>query len=151
MDSIDSLLEWPIALKRYTFIIDDCKDTVSEHGNDEDKEQVDTLEKEAKKAIGNKDLLRLKKITEEIGHIRWAVLFRITDFWINAFQEIKENPDRFKNRKRAEELIEEGNIALQRQDVDSLKSIMWELWSLLPSWEQEEISDKISDAGIRKR
>ena len=151
LDSIDSLLEWPIALKRYTEIIDDCKDIVKKHGNDEDKDQVDTLEKEAKKAISNKDLLRLKKITEEIGGIRWAVLFRITDFWINAFQEIKENPDRFKNRKRAEELIEEGNIALQRQDVDSLKSIMWELWSLLPSWEQEEISDKISDAGIRKR
>jgi molecular chaperone DnaK len=150
LDSIDSLLEWPIALKRYTFIIDDCKDTVSEHGNDEDKEQVDTLEKEAKKAIGNKDLLRLKKITEEIGGIRWAVLFRITDFWINAFQEIKENPGRFANKqKRAEELIEEGSIALQRQDFDSLKSIMWELWNLLPS--EEEKSKVISDAGIRKR
>ena len=150
LDSIDSLLEWPVALKRYTFIIDDCKDTVSEHGNDEDKEQVDTLEKEAKKAISNKDLLRLKKITEEIGHIRWAVLFRITDFWINAFQEIKENPSRFANKqKRAEELIEEGSIALQRQDFDSLKSIMWELWNLLPS--EEEKSKVISDAGIRKR
>ena len=150
LDSIDSLLEWPIALKRYTFIIDECKDTVSEYGNDEDKDQLETLEKEAKKAIGNKDLLRLNKITEEIGTTRWAVLFRINDFWINAFQEIKENPGRFKNRERAEELIKEGNITLQRQDVDSLKSIMWELWSLLPSWEQEEISDKISDAGIRK-
>ena len=151
LDSIDSLLEWPIALKRYTEIINDCKDIVSKHGNDEDKDQVNTLEKEAKKAISNKDLLRLKKITEEIGSIRWAVLFRKDDFWIAAFQEIKKNSSRFKNRKRAEELIEEGNIALQRQDVDSLKSIMWELWSLLPSWEQEKISDKISDAGIRKR
>jgi len=150
LDSIDSLLEWPVALKRYTFIIDDCKDIVSEYGNDEDKGQVDTLEKEAKKAISNKDLLRLKKITEEIGGIRWAVLFRKIDFWINAFREIKENPGRFVNKqKRAEELIEEGSIALQRQDFDSLKSIMWELWNLLPS--EEEKSKVISDAGIRKR
>jgi len=150
LDSIDSLLEWPIALKRYTFIIDDCKDIVSEYGNDEDKGQVDTLEKEAKKAISNKDLLRLKKITEEIGGIRWSVLFRKIDFWINAFREIKENPGRFANKqKRAEELIEEGSIALQRQDFDSLKSIMWELWNLLPS--EEEKSKVISDAGIRKR
>jgi len=151
LDSVEYLSHWPIALKQYTEIIDDCKDIVSKYGNDEDKDQVDTLEKEAKKAISNKDLKRLEKITEEIGGIRWAVLFRKDDFWIAAFQEIKENPSRFKNRKRAEELIEEGNIALQRQDLDSLKSIMWELWSLLPSWEQEKISDKISDAGIRKR
>jgi len=150
LDSIDSLLEWPISLKRYTFIIDDCKDIVSKHGNDEDKEQVDTLEKEAKKAISNKDFLRLNKITEEIGSIRWAVLFRKDDFWINAFREIKENPGRFAHKqKRAEELIEEGSIALQRQDFDSLKSIMWELWNLLPS--EEEKSKVISDAGIRKR
>ena len=149
LDSIDSLLEWPIALKRYTEIIDDCKDIVSEHGNDEDKDQVDSLEKEVKKAISNKDLLRLNKITEEIGGIRWAVLFRNIDFWIAAFQEIKKNPGRFANKqKRAEELIEEGNIALQRQDFDSLKSIMWELWNLLPS--EEEKSKVISDAGIRK-
>jgi len=151
LDSIEYLLNWPIALKQYTEIIDDCKDIVSKYGNDEDKDQVDTLEKEAKKAISNKDLKRLEKITEEIGGIRWAVLFRKTDFWISAFQEIKNDPGRLKNQKRAEELIEEGSIALQRQDLDSLKSIMWELWSLLPSWKQEEINDEISDAGIRKR
>lgn len=151
LDSVEYLSYWPITLKKYIEIIDDCKDIVSKYGNDEDKNQLDTLEKEAKKAISNKDVKRLEKITKEIGGIRWAVLFRKDDFWIAAFQEIKENPSRFKNQKRAEELIEEGNIALQRQDLDSLKSIMWELWSLLPSWEQEEISDKISDAGIRKR
>jgi len=152
LDSIDSLLEWPVALKQYSEVSGDCKDIVSKYGNDEDKNQLETLEKEAKKAISNKDIKRLEKITEEILSIRWAVLFRIADFWIGAFQEIKENPGRFKNQKRAEELIEEGNIALQRQDLDSLKSIMWELWSLLPSWKQEKISDEIiSDAGIRKR
>jgi len=152
LDSIEYLSRWPITLKQYTEITDDCKDIVSKYGNDEDKNQVDTLEKEAKKAISNKDLKRLEKITKDILSIRWAVVFRIKDFWIGAFQEIKENPNRFTNKqKRAEELIEQGSIALQRQDLDSLKSIMWELWSLLPSWEQEKISDKISDAGIRKR
>lgn len=151
LDSVEYLSHWPITLKQYTEIIDDCKDIVSKYGNDEDKDQVDTLEKEAKKAISNKDVKRLEKITKEILSIRWAVLFRKDDFWIAAFQEIKNDPGRFTNQRRAEELIEEGSIALQRQDLDSLKSIMWELWSLLPSWEQEKISDKISDAGIRKR
>jgi len=151
LDSVEYLSHWPIVLKQYIEVIDDCNDIVSKYGNDEDKDQVDTLEKEAKMAISNKDVKRLEKITKEILSIRWAVLFRKVDFWIAAFQEIKNDSGRFKNQKRAEELIEEGNISLQRQDLDSLKSIMWELWSLLPSWEQEKISNKISDAGIRKR
>lgn len=150
LDSIEYLSHWPVALKQYNEVIDDCKDIVSKHGNNEDKEQLEALEEEAKKAINNKDLKRLKTITEEILGIRWAVLFRQDGFWVAAFQEIKKNPGRFTNQRRAEELIEEGSIALQRQDLPSLKSIMLELWSLMPSEEQEKVSDRVSDAGIRK-
>ena len=150
LDSIEYLLNWPITLKQYNEIISNCKDIVDKYGNDEDKDQLETIEKEAKKAIDNKDLKRLKTITEEILGIRWAVLFRQPGFWVSVFQEIKNDPGRFTNQRRAEELIEEGSIALQRQDLDSLKSIMLELWSLMPSEEQEKVGDRVSDAGIRK-
>lgn len=150
LDSIEYLLNWPITLKQYKEIISNCKDIVDKYGNDEDKDQLETLEKEAKKAIDNKDLKRLKTITEEILGIRWAVLFRQPGFWVSVFQEIKNDPGRFTNQRRAKELIEEGSIALQRQDLDSLKSIMLELWSLMPSEEQEKVGDRVSDAGIRK-
>jgi molecular chaperone DnaK len=150
LDSMEYILEWPITLKKYNEIINNCKDIVDKYGNDEDKDQLETLEKEAKKAIDNKDLKRLKVITEEILGIRWAVLFRQPGFWVSAFQEIKSDPGRFTNQRRAEELIEEGSIALQRQDFDSLKNIMLELWSLMPSEEQEKVGDRVSDAGIRK-
>jgi len=150
LDSIEYLLNWPITLKQYNEIISNCKNIVDKYGNDEDKDQLRTLEKEAKKAIDNKDLKRLKTITEEILGIRWAVLFRQPGFWVSAFQEIKNDPGRFTNQRRAEELIEEGSIALQRQDLDSLKSLMLELWSLMPSEEQEKVGDRVSDAGIRK-
>jgi len=150
LDSMECLLDWPITLKQYNEIISNCKNIVDKYGNDEDKDQLETLEKEAKKAIDNKDLKRLKTITEEILGIRWAVLFRQPGFWVSAFQEIKNDPGRFTNQRRAEELIKEGSIALQRQDLDSLKSIMVELWSLMPSEEQEKVGDRVSDAGIRK-
>ena len=53
-------------------------------------------------------------------------------------------------QSRAEELIDEGSIALQRQDLEALKSIMMELWSLMPDDEQEKIGERVSDAHIRK-
>ena len=77
-------------------------------------------------------------------------MFRQPGFWVSAFQEVKKDPGSFTDQRRAEELIDEGSAALQRQDLDSLKSIMFELWSLMPRDEQEKISERVSDAGIRK-
>ncbi len=150
IDTIDLLTKWPIALKAFNEIIIDCEHIVTTYGNDEDKDQLASLKNDADKSIASKDINRLKKLNQEIINIRWAVLFRQPGFWISAFQEVKKDPGRFTNRERAEELLNEGSIALQRQDMDSLKSIMLEIWSLMPEDEQEKISDRVSDAGIRK-
>ena len=139
-----------MTLKAYNEIADDCNEIVNTYGNNDDKDQLSSLKNEAEKTISNKDINRLKKITEEIVSIRWAVLFRQPGFWVAAFQEVKKDPGKFTDQERADELIDEGSIALQRQDLDSLKSIMFELWSLMPPEEQEKISERVSDAGIRK-
>ena len=150
LDSIENLAQWPVALKEYTEIVSDCEEIVASYGNNDDKDQFSSLKKEAEKSIGSKDTNRIKKIAEEVINIRWAVLFRQPGFWVSAFQEVKKDPGSFTDQGRAEELIDEGSAALQRQDLDSLKSIMLELWSLMPRAEQEKISERVSDAGIRK-
>ena len=150
LDSIEHLTKWPVTLNEYNVIADYCAEDINTHGNDDDKDQLSSLRNEADKSISSKDINRLEKIKEEISSVRWAVLFRQPGFWISAFQEVKKDPGSFTNQERAEELIEEGSIALQRQDMDSLKSIMFELWSLMPEDEQEKIVDRVSDAGIRK-
>jgi len=150
LDSIENLARWPVTLREYNEIATDCEEIVASYGNDDDKDQINSLKKEAEKAIASKDINRVKTLTEEIMNIRWAVLFRRPGFWVSAFQEVKKDPGHFTDRARAEELIEEGSVALQRQDLDSLKSIMFELWSLMPREEQEKISERVSDAGIRK-
>ena len=151
LDSIEHLSNWPVVLNQYNAFIEDCREVVTKFGNSEDKDHMEALEEEAKKAINSKDIKRLQTINEEIISIRWVVLFREPTFWVSAFQEIKKNPGRFTNQRRAEELIEEGSVALQRQDLDSLQSVIRELWDLMPSDEQEKIGDRVSDAGIRKR
>lgn len=150
LDSIEHLTKWPVTLKEFNVIADDCERVVNLHGNNDDKDQLASMKSEAEKAIGTTDINRLKKISQEIIGVRWTVLFRQPGFWISAFQEVKKDPGNFTDQERAEELINEGSIALQRQDMDSLKSIMLEVWSLMPEDRQEEISGKVSDAGIRK-
>lgn len=150
LDSIENMAKWPVALKEYNVVVKDCEEIVTSYGNSDDKDQISSMIKEAEKTIANKDINRLKKITEEMIGVRWAVLFRQPGFWVSAFQEIKKDPGTFTDKNRAKELIDEGSAALQRQDLDSLKSIMFELWDLMPRDEQEKIGEKVSDAGIRK-
>lgn len=150
LDSIEILAKWPVALKEYKVVVKDCEEIVASYGNNDDKDQVASLKNEAEKTIANKDINRIKKIAEEIISMRWAVLFRQPGFWVSAFQEVKKDPGSFTDQQRAKELIDEGSAALQRQDLDSLKSIMFELWGLMPRDEQEKIGERVSDAGIRK-
>ncbi len=151
LDSIEHLTKWPVTLNEYKGITACCEENISSYGNNDDEDQLASLKKEAEKAIESKDINRLNKIKEEIIQIRWAVLSRQPGFWIAAFQEIKREPSSFTNQARAEELIEEGSIALQRQDIlDSLQSIVLELWSLMPPEDEERSKKKASDAGIRK-
>jgi molecular chaperone DnaK len=150
LDSFEYLANWPVTSKEYTTVVADCDEIANSYGGDDDKEQIAALKAEGEKAVSSKDAKRLRKVIDELMSIRWAILFRQPGFWVGAFQEIKKNPKGFRNQTRAEELLEEGGMALQRQDLDSLKSIMIELWSLMPSEEQEKIGEKVSDAGIRK-
>ncbi len=151
LDPLETLVHWPALVNKFNAVYDDCKEVMDSYGDADDKDQLNSLKKEAEQAMASKDSKRLDKIAEEMVSLRWAVLFKQPGFWISAFQEIKKNPPTsFTNQDRAEELLEEGSIALQRQDLDALKSIMFELWALISREEQETISARVSDSGIKK-
>ncbi|NLZ74269.1 MAG: Hsp70 family protein, partial [Bacteroidales bacterium] len=151
IDSLNSVLEWPITLEKYNEAVSDCKSIIDKHGKKEDLDKLTSLKKEAEKIIKDKDIKHLESITKEVISLQTTILAREDDFWIAAFHEIKNNPSIFHaHQRRAEKLIEEGRIALQRKDFDSLKSIVFELWNYLPELEREKIDEKISDSGIRK-
>lgn len=151
IDMLDALLEWPIVFEEYNDIFSGCKNVVEKYGKDEDMQNLINLEEEANKAINNKDYKYLKKINENIISLYWNVLFRQNDFWISEFQRIKNNPGLVgNNREKAEQLIDEGNIAIHRKDYESLRSIVVEFWRLMPEQKMEKLGSRINISNIRK-
>jgi hypothetical protein len=51
---------------------------------------------------------------------------------------------------RAERLIEEGDRAIKRSDVPSLRTIVWELHGLLPSSQRGALDRRFHDAGLKQ-
>lgn len=150
LDPLEYLTHWPVTLGVFEQKATACEEIVGSYGNEDDKDQLPILKQEAEKAIQGKDTKKLEKIGIAIDQLRWGVLFKQPGFWIGALQNIKESNVFFSDKKRAQELISEGDIALQRQDIDSIQSIVRQLWDLMPQQEQDENKERVSDSGIRK-
>ena len=150
LDPLERLAEWPSKLAKFNAMFSDCQNTIIAHGNSDDKDLLNTLKKESEKIIADKDTNRLERISQQIVQLYWEVLFRQDGFWIKVFQDIKTNPANFTDKIRAQELIKEGSMALQRQDRDSLETIVRQLWDLMPKEKQDEAGKKASESNLRK-
>ncbi|MFA5349919.1 MAG: Hsp70 family protein [Candidatus Omnitrophota bacterium] len=150
LDPLEHLMHWPVVLNKFNVVVADCDEIVNSYGDNDDKDQASVLKKEAEVVIKDKDTKKLEKMSADIIQMRWDVLFKQPGFWIGAFQDVKSKPIEYTDSIRAKELVDEGNLALQRQDLESLKSIMWQLWGLMPKKEQDEVGKRVSDAGIRR-
>lgn len=150
LDSLEHLTKWPALMTSYGEVSKHVKEVVDSYGKETEKEQFVVLKNECERAVVLKDIKKLEHCIGELGSLRWQILFAQSGFWVEAFREIKSGNPTFSDPEKAKELIREGNIALQRQDLDSLKSLMSQLWGLIPNDEQQDIQSKVSDAGIRE-
>lgn len=150
LDALERLANWPVLMQGYQEVSESVKGLVEAYGKPQEKEYFEALQAECDRAIAAKDVKRLEHGIEEMGGLRWQILFGQPGFWVGAFQEAKSGNIAFSDPEKAKELISEGNIALQRQDIDSLKSLMFQLWELIPRQAQEQIQSKVSEAGIRR-
>ncbi len=150
LDPLEHLAEWPAQLEDFNSMLRACEKTINAYGNNDDKDMLNTLKKEADKVIEDKDTKKLERINQEIVQLYWSVLFRQDGFWISSFQDIRNKPPAFTDKNRAQELIGEGNMALQRQDLPSLQTVVTQLWDLMRKEDQDNIKKRASDSGLKK-
>lgn len=150
IDPLEHLAEWPAQLGKFNAIFHDCQSTINTYGNTDDKDLLVTLKNEVDQAIVDKDTKKLERLSQEVIQLYWNVLFKQAGFWISVFQDIRNKPSNFTDKAKSQELIKEGSMALQRQDLDSLETIVRQLWDLMPKEKQEEVGKKVSDSGLRK-
>lgn len=150
LDALEHLTKWPALTESYNQLLKRVTELVGSYGKEQEKEQFIALTKESDRALSSKDVKKLEHCIDELEQLRWRILFDQPGYWVGAFQHIKSGNSSFSDPEKAKELISEGNIALQRQDLESLKSLMWQLWELIPRNEQQDIQNKVSDAGIRR-
>lgn len=154
IDSAQKAILWPSLLKEQQNILTDVQDIVDSWGRGGDfASRLELLKKDVDKAVTLKDAKRLQKALDEMHDLKWEILFRQKEFWIGAFQELRQKEiGRFVDTKRAQELLDEGTRALSRQDTESVQSITIELWKLISRDEQQNITQAVnSRSGIKRK
>ncbi|NVM54784.1 MAG: Hsp70 family protein [Candidatus Helarchaeota archaeon] len=129
----EKLIAFPKTVAEFNELLKNCQGLINIYGTEEEKRQFDILKKEAEESINEKNIKKLEENYELLSMLFWTISFRIDDFWIMQFNSIYDQSENitFLNGQRAKELFSEGTLAIQRKDIESLKSIVMELCELM--------------------
>jgi hypothetical protein len=151
IDLIEQSQKWPSLLNRLEEVKQLATEAVQSSNERKDSERLDKLLAEAKSAVELKDSAKLEKIISSLEGLTWEIWARQDDFWVASFQNVSKYSSRFIDPKRGNSLIEEGALAIERADFASLRSIVRELWALVPDTEQTTKEKMQFPSSLRKR
>jgi len=141
MSRLEQSSKLPQAENEIKGLLGYCKKVIEIYGNDEEKQGFESLKKDIDEAIMEKDIKKIEHCRELVLQLYWSILFRIDEWWVSQFNDmhLESANTTYTNGKRAKELFEEGSLAASRKDIDTLKEIVQELWSLRPADESSQL------------
>lgn len=148
VDAIERSSEWELLLVELENYRDSARQIAQASGTKDQVRDVEELIRSAEGAIPRKDLSALRSAVDKLKKTYWSIAFSQDEFWKGQFERLWEETD-FVDSLKAEGLKEEGARALKRNDVGSLRTIVWDLYALLSTWQQGKLDMRFGDAGLR--
>lgn len=127
-----ALVEWPAHVNEYEEQKNDTRKTVHEYGDARDEEMLSNLVKEGDTAVSEKDPRMLDRASTNLIRLGYAMRQKDPAFWAGMLAHLSNQQDNFLDRDRSNVLLKEGMMAVRRNDADSVRSIVSELFKLLP-------------------
>ena len=151
VDRIQELGKWPALLKRFEEVKQLASEAVQESGESKDSERLKKLLEDADLAVRSKEAERLNKAISYLDALKWDIWFRQDAFWVASFQSVTKHSASFVDKNRGNSLIEEGTLAIERSDFASLRTIVKELWNLVPDSEEGSAEKVLFPSSLRRK
>ena len=133
ISELEAKVEWPARVSDYEEAKGDARKLVHEYGGTDEQQVLSTIIDEGDKAVAAKDARMLERHTTTLRQLCYAMYQRDPGFLGATLAHLVEQEAEFPDRARARALFNDGAMALKRRDIDALKSIIQELYQLLPS------------------
>ena len=89
----------------------------------------DNLVTSAKRSLKRNDK-DFDSLIDDISSKTYEILYRQDWYIKSVFENFVSNPHRFTDRAKFDELVELGNTYIESEDIESLKSIVGQLWQI---------------------
>ena len=139
LDEIEDRATWPSLVKEVDVKLTELDTISAQNGTNEEKARARTLREQVAALIGEKNAIRLRTKKAEIEDVSSAILFRQPAFWMNHFDSLVACQPQMSDAARAEELICQGREAVAKENVVTLKEVVFSLQDLLPQQTLEEV------------
>lgn len=151
VDRLEAAQKWPLLVHRLEETKEFASEAVQSAGDQKDGERLAKLLREIEGTVRAKDAVKLEKQMASLESLGWEIWARQDDFWIAHFQGVAKHSAKFIDRQRGDALLEEGTLAIERGDFASLRSIVRELWALVPETEETSKEKMRFPSSLRKR
>jgi hypothetical protein len=140
IDKIDDALEWPLLVQGAEEELKETQRLVREYGESSDAARLRLLEVDLRRAmdLGDADLVR--RGSEEVRDVGSRLLTQQPGFWVGFLEYLEPRQPLMRDSLLAEQLFVQGRRAINKGDVEGLKTAVRQLVSLLPSEEQQKAS-----------
>jgi molecular chaperone DnaK len=147
IDAMERSSEWEVLAVELDNLRGRARHLSQASGTSDQVREVEELIRSAEGAISRRELAGLRTATEKLRDAYWAINLARDEFWKELLAWLRKQTA-FVDSPKAERLKEEGAQALQRSDIGSLRTIVWNLYELLPLWQQGKLDKRFDDAGL---
>ncbi|HEY5926818.1 MAG TPA: Hsp70 family protein [Kofleriaceae bacterium] len=121
--------------------------TVGFHGTDAERALLNDVLSAMEKARKDRDAPELERQMRLAQRLSSAAFNRTPEAWEWYFEDAASEVSRSRDLPRANKLVAEGKIAIDRGDTEELRRVVKALWQLLP--EDSEARKRGFDSGVR--
>jgi molecular chaperone DnaK len=139
VDEVEEALEWPALLAEAEEEIKSTGEIVQQYGSSSEKQNLVILERETTQAKETRDADLLRRKITELSGLRFRVLRERPEFWVGWLRYLEEHKATMRDRSQAEQLIGQGNRAINNNDLQGLKAAIQQLITFLPPAAQQEM------------
>jgi len=97
-----------------------------------EQKAIEEIAREGSKALQTKDAKMLQHCIEQLRSIEMRLITKDPAFWVGFLRHLSTVQHQFSDLATGRRLLNEGAQAVQRGDVDSVRSVVQQLMRLLP-------------------
>lgn len=149
LDAVEEDLNWPDLVQKAKEEVEAAQAEIESAGNEEDQREAREIESELRAAIQAKDGEVVKNRMEALSDVRFRASARDPGFWVGWFQWCEERKYEVRDPAIGTKLLAQGHRALQRNDLESLKSAVRQLLAQMPEQHEKEIEQGFGSTLMR--